>query len=190
MKPYYLTPGKSGEKGYVLLREVLRQTGKVGIATLVIHTRQHIAAIIPHGDFLLLELLRFANEIRDVKEFDAPKANLASLGVTKKELAMAEQLVEGMTDKWDPEIYHDDYRDDIMALVQKKIKAGQSQTITEADPEEEAPRPDNVIDLMKLLKRSVEQTGKASAKSPAPNKSSIDSTKKAPPAKKRAKPGA
>ncbi|MEO5572927.1 MAG: Ku protein [Gammaproteobacteria bacterium] len=169
-KPYYLTPGKSGEKGYALLREVLRQTGKVGIATLVIHTRQHVAAIMPHGELLLLELLRFASEIRDTEELDLSETSLSALGVSKKELAMAEQLVEGMTDKWNPEDYRDDYRNDLLALVKKKIKAGQSLTITEPEPEQEPARPDNVIDLMKLLKRSVEETGKIATKSPTARK--------------------
>lgn len=187
-KPYYLTPGKKGEKGYALLREVLRQTGKIGIASLVIHTRQHVAAIIPHGNILLLELLRFANELRDPKEYDVPETDLSAIGVTKKELAMAEQLVEGMSDEWDPKSYHDDYRDDLMALVGKKIKAGQAQTISEPDADEEAPRSDNVIDLMKLLKRSVEETGKTSAKSPSPRKTGPH-TKAKTPVKKRAWPG-
>jgi DNA end-binding protein Ku len=92
-----------------------------------------------------------------------------------------------MTDNWHPESYHDDYRDDLMALIKKKIKTGHSQTITEPDPEKETPRPDNVIDLMKLLKRSVDETGKGSVKTHAARKKDTRSTKKAPPVKRRAK---
>lgn len=161
-KPYVLTPGKKGEKGYALLREVLQSTGKIGIAQLVIHTRQHIAAVMPRGNLLLLELLRYADELRDVKEFEVPDASPAALGITKKELDMAERLVDGMTEKWSPEDYHDNYRDDLLSLIEAKVKAGEAQRITEpGEDEEEVPHTAEVIDLMKLLKRSVEAGGKA-----------------------------
>ena len=184
-KPYFLTPGKAGAKGYALLREVLRRTGKTGIANLVIHTRQHLAAVMVQGEILLVQLLRYANELRDPEEFDLPEGDLSANRISKKELDMAERLVEGMTEKWDPLKYHDSYRDDLMALIEKKIKAGRSLAITEPEPEPERPRGDNVIDLMKLLKRSLEETGKPAAKGAAARRTNAAS--KAVTAKRRAR---
>lgn len=155
-KPYVLEPIKKGEKSYALLRETLTRTGKIGIANVVIHTRQHLAAVLPRGNVLVLNLLRFENELRDISQFSAPSADLEKLGVTKKELDMAAQLVEGMSEKWHPEKYHDTYRDDLMALIDEKVKSGHLEAITEPVTEDQ-PRKAEVIDLMALLKRSVEE---------------------------------
>lgn len=127
------------------------------------------------GEILLVQLLRYANELRDPDEFDIPEGDLSANRISKKELDMAERLVEGMTEKWDPRKYHDSYRDDLMALIEKKIKAGRSLTITEPEPEPERPRGDNVIDLMKLLKRSLEETGKPAAKGASARKTNAAS---------------
>lgn len=155
-KPYVLEPVKKGEKSYALLRETLTRTGKIGVANVVIHTRQHLAAVLPRDNVLVLNLLRFENELRDISQFSAPPADLDKLGVTKKELDMAAQLVEGMTEKWQPEKYHDTYRDDLMALIDEKVKSGHLEAITEAVADDQ-PRKAEVIDLMALLKRSVEE---------------------------------
>lgn len=104
-KSYFLTPGKAGAKGYALLREVLRRTRKIGITYLVIHTRQHLAAVMVEGKMLLLQLLRYADDLRDPKQFDIPDNDLGAHRISKKELDMAERLVESMTEQWDPRKY-------------------------------------------------------------------------------------
>lgn len=158
-KPYYLEPDKRGKKGYALLRETLKRTGKVGIARVVLHTREHLAALIPQGDMLVLDLLRFHDELRDPAEFSVPGADLEELGVSPKELEMAQRLVESMVEPWEPERYHDRYREDLLQRIEEKVRAGQTHEI-EAPPREEARPRAEVIDLMSQLKRSVEETRK------------------------------
>jgi DNA end-binding protein Ku len=153
-KPYYLVPLKNGQRAYALLREVLRRTGKVGIARVVIRTRQHLAALLADGPVLILNLLRFSHELRDPSALDVPAAG--SKG-SNQELKMAEQLVETMAGKWDPKKYRDEYHQDLLQLIDKKIKSGQTKAI---EPAEAAPRSrqqGKVIDIMHLLRQSVEQ---------------------------------
>jgi len=155
--PYYLAPDKRGHKGYALLRETLKQTGKIGIANVVIRTRQYIAALMPFGDVIFMNTLRYANELRETDELEVPSSNLKAVGVNAREIEMAGKLVEGMTDKWNPEEYRDTYHKDLLALIEKRIQSGQTEVITEPSvEEEERPAKGEVIDLMALLKRSVE----------------------------------
>jgi DNA end-binding protein Ku len=166
-QPYYLTPARGGAKVYALLRETLRKAGKIGIATVVIRTKQHLCALVCIGDQIVLNTLRYAEEIRGTEELDLPPASLKGAGISDKELQMALSLVEGMSEEWKPEQYHDTYKDDVLALVKKKIKAGQTRTITE---EEAAPRPaksGNVVDLVALLQDSL---GKRPARSAGKSK--------------------
>ena len=156
-KPYYLVPDKKGEKGYVLLREVLRRTGKVGIAKVVIRTRQYLAALLPQSNLLVLELLRFHQEIRDVKELDIPEGSVKSYKISEKELTLAQQLVESMSTKWEPKRYHDEYRDALMKWIDKKSKTTQSRKSTPAAVKEEKTGTGKVIDMMGLLKKSVQK---------------------------------
>src|SRR5947209_1054202 len=123
-KPYFLAPDTKGAKAYALLRETLRRTGKVGIAKVVIRTRQYLAAVVARGDseVLTLELMRYAHELRDPAELDVPRGKA---GVSEKELEMAQRLVEGMVEAWDPEEYKDDYRDDLMKLIEERVEAGE-----------------------------------------------------------------
>ena len=159
--PYYLAPDKRGQKGYALLRETLRKTGKVGIATVVIRTRQYVAALIPMDDVIVMNTLRYANEIRAADDFEVPPKDLKAVGVSSREIEMAVKLVEGMTEPWQPERYHDTYHEDLLALIEKRVQAGQTELITEpAAAEEEGPPRGEVIDLMALLKRSVEEKSK------------------------------
>ncbi|HKI04004.1 MAG TPA: Ku protein [Thermoanaerobaculia bacterium] len=176
-KPYYLGPDKKGAKAYALLREVLRRTGKVGIAKVVIRTRQYLAAVVARGDVLTLELLRYAHELRDPSELEVPKGKE---GVSERELEMAERLVEGMVEAWDPEKYKDDYRKDLMKMIEERVEAGQLEESPEPAAKPERPA-GNVVDLMALLKQSVEGGG---AKKPA--KSTAKSAAKKPAAKKPA----
>src|SRR6476620_10695198 len=126
--PYYLEPGKRGEKGYKLLREVLRKTGRIGIANVVIRSKQHLAALIPLERMLVMNTLRFANEIRPASELNLPDEGMS--GVSDKEIAMAERLVDDMTEKWKPEQYKDTYTDDLMKQIEKKIASGETHANT------------------------------------------------------------
>ncbi len=160
--PYYLTPGKGGDKVYALLRETMRKSGKIGIATVVIRTKQHLAALVCVGDAIVLNTLRFEDEMRSTEDMKLPDAKTAK--VNDKELQMALSLVEGMTEEWKPGQYHDTYREDILALVKKKVKAGQTKAITEPEAEKRPTSSSNVVDLVALLKESI---GNKPRKAPA-----------------------
>jgi DNA end-binding protein Ku len=164
-KPYVLVPDAGGEKGYVLLRDAMGTAKRVGIARVVIRSRGYLAALLPHGDALMLELLRFPQELRDFKEFDLPSRNDAVVKTSKKELDLAVQLVDSMTSKWKPDEYQDDYRDALMKLIERRIKTGK--TVAGAEPaaaqDEEAP----TVNFMDMLRRSVAKTAKKSKPAPA-----------------------
>lgn len=161
-KPYYLAPialrkGRPTEsKAYVLLRETLRRTGKVGIAKVVIRTREHLAAVMPHENLLLLNLLRFDHEVRDADKLDIPDANLKAADVSPREIKMAEQLVAEMSSKWDPKKYRDEYREDLLALIRNRVKEGRAHEIDETEPEAPA-REAEAVDMLTLLKKSLER---------------------------------
>jgi DNA end-binding protein Ku len=162
-KPYVLVPDKKGEKGYVLLREAIKDAGKAGIAKVVIRARQYLAALMVQGDALVLELLRYHQEIADLKEFELPAHNLRGTGVTKKEIDLATKLIDGMTVKWNASKYHDEYRDALMKMVQRKIKSGQTEAIEDVEADEEAPVP-STLNFMDVLKKSVEHTSRGRGK--------------------------
>jgi DNA end-binding protein Ku len=181
-KPYYLAPDKKGAKAYALLREILRRTKKVGIAKVVIRTRQYLAAVVARGDVLTLELMRYAHELRDPSELDVPRGKE---GVSEREIDMAERLVEGMVSAWDPEKYKDTYRQELMKTIKKRAEAGQLESSPEPAPKPREAR-GNVVDLMALLKQSVEQGGRKPAHKAAPKKAAAKKTAKKSPAKKTA----
>ncbi|MET0264535.1 MAG: Ku protein [Duganella sp.] len=163
--PYYLAPSRGGAKVYALLRETLRKAGKIGIATVVIRTRQHLCALACVDQQIVLNTLRFDSEIRSGDDLKLPAATLKGAGISDKELTMALSLVEGMSEPWNPAQYRDTYTDDVLALVKKKVKAGQTKTITAAAPEPKAARSSNVVDLVALLQDSLgKPKGKAAAK--------------------------
>ena len=170
--PYYLAPDKRGEKGYVLLRETLKATDKMAIATVVIRTRQYLAALIPNGEGIVLNTLRYKNELKSAKSLELPSGSLRASGVSPREIEMAKKLVDEMTDRWKPERYRDTYHEDLMKLIDKRIKAGKTEVITEATAGEKEARASkgNVIDLMALLKRSVQSRGQARARSKSASK--------------------
>ena len=151
-KPYYLEPQKGGDKAYALLRDSLQQKKKVGIAKVVIKTRQYLAGVKPEDGVLVLELMHFADEIVDTSKLHVPKK--AEVG--KRELRMATALMESMSAKWDPEKYKDEYRKALMEVIEEKVEAGGKEI--EAKPKK-APKPTKVIDLVKVLQQSLEQTG-------------------------------
>lgn len=158
--PYYLEPAKRGAKGYALLREVLRRRQRVALANVVIRTRQHLAALVPVGRMLVLNTLRFADEIRAFDEANLPGEDLAALDLTAREIEMAERLVEDMTEPWRPAEYRDTYREDLLALIKHKVAAGETRVLT--PPAEHAGAAEagaDVVDLVALLKRSLEARG-------------------------------
>ncbi|AET89347.1 Ku protein [Burkholderia sp. YI23] len=161
--PYYLAPDRKGEKVYALLRDALKDTGKVGIASVVLHNKQHLAALIPVGPALALNTLRWGDEVRDFTEFKFPDENTKKAGVTPKELEMAKRLIDDMSDTWDPSKYHDTFRDDIMALVDKKVKEGKVAEVMTIEEGGDKPSAD-ILDLSELLKRSLKKGGAAPAK--------------------------
>ncbi len=159
--PYYLTPDRRGEKVYALLRETLIQTGKVGIANVVLRNKQHLAVLMPLGKALVMNTLRWADEVRGVEYLEL-KDEALDPDLAERELDMAKRLVEEMTEKWKPEQYKDTFQDQIMALVEKKAREGKLEAV--GGPEEAVDRRSaDVIDLTELLKRSLAgKSGKAS----------------------------
>ena len=153
--PYYLGPSKRGEKAYALLRDAMAKAGKAGIATVVIRTKQYLAALIPQDQALVLNTLRYYKELKKPEELELPE-KLKGQKPTSKELDMALRLIEDMADKWQPEKYHDTYHEDLLKRIEEKVKAGETEEITEPEKEEKAAKGAEVIDLMSLLKKSVE----------------------------------
>ncbi|UPG93772.1 Ku protein [Luteibacter aegosomatissinici] len=177
-KPYVLAPAKKAEKGYVLLRETLKKTGKVGIGRVVIRTREYLAAVIPDGDALLLNILRYQAELVDPEEYGLPTKEAASYRITAKEIEMASDLVKSMAGKWKPDDYRDDFRDKLRKAIEKRLKSKGVTTAVD-DDDEHVPEhaTTNVVDFMELLKKSIG----AKKRTPA-----AKSSTKAAPAKKAA----
>ena len=159
-KPYYLEPAKGGANAYSLLRDVLKETGKVGIAKVVIKTRQHLAAVKPMKNVLVLELMHFGDELTDSNELNIPDQ---SKKAGSKELAMARALVEQMTDKWDPARYTDDYKSALLKLIEEKVEKGGELAPLRAEREKKGGK---VIDLLSVLQKSLEQTSQGQKKAP------------------------
>jgi DNA end-binding protein Ku len=164
--PYYLAPGKRGEKAYALLRDAMKKAGKAGIATVVIRTRQYLAAVLPQDDVLLMDTLRYADEIKAADELGVPSGALHHR-VSAKEIDMALRLIDDMSEKWQPAKFKDTYRDDLMARIKEKIKEGQTEEITAPEKAEKEPARADVIDLMALLKKSVAQKQEKPKRRPA-----------------------
>jgi DNA end-binding protein Ku len=171
-KPYYLVPGKKAEKGYVLLREVLRRTGKVGIARVVIRTRQYLAMLMPHEDALVLNLLRFPQEIVPASEFSFPSGALAKYRISATELRMAEELLKSMTGKWKAADYKDEFRAKLRKLIQRHVDKAQGTVKFATDADEKVPEnaATNVVDFMALLKKSLAKKSAPTARAKAPVK--------------------
>src|SRR5690606_2432058 len=137
-RPYYLAPTGKGQKVYALLREALKKNGRAGLARVVIQTRQHFAALMPSGPVLVLNLLRWSADIRDHENLGIPKDGQKAAGLDARELKMAEQLIESMSGEFEPEQYVDRFKEQVMALVARRAKAGKTEEVVE--PEEEMPR--------------------------------------------------
>jgi DNA end-binding protein Ku len=157
-KPYYLEPQKGGDKAYALLREALSHSGKIGIAKVVIRTREHLAGVKAQGKGIILEIMHFGDELVDAESLKFPKPDLAR----PREIEMAGKLIDGMTVSWNPDKYKDEYKTQLMAMIEEKVK----------HPEHKAglPRaqkkPTNIIDLMSVLEESLSHTKAEKSKSP------------------------
>jgi DNA end-binding protein Ku len=158
--PYYLVPTERGQKVYALLRETLRSTGRVAVAQVVIRTAQHLAVVVPMGKILMLNTLRYADELRPTKDFALPQEGVKGAHVTSKEVDLAKRLIDDMTEHWKASDFKDTYHQDLMRRIHEKIKKGETKQITEPDTEEtKAPRSAQVIDLAALLKQSLDNGG-------------------------------
>lgn len=166
-KPYFLSPDRRGEKVYALLRETLVKTGKVALAHVVVRTRQSLAALMPLDAALALIILRWPAELRGIEQLDL-KEEVREPELSRKELDMARRLVEDMTANWGPEEYRNTFEEQIMALVDEKVEAGEIQAIEAEELEQERQSAD-VLDLTELLKRSLggkqRHTGKTATRS-------------------------
>lgn len=159
-RPYYVAPLDRGTKPYALLREALEKSGRAGIARVVIRTREHLAAVYPLGKVIVANLLRWDHELREPAELDLP----GKIKLAPSELAMATRLIEAMSGEWQPEKYKDEYRSDLLARIRRKAKAaakGEELDEEAAEPEAELAE---VVDLMALLKQSVESSGSKRAR--------------------------
>ncbi|WP_122763679.1 non-homologous end joining protein Ku [Pseudomonas viridiflava] len=166
--PYFLAPDKRGGKVYALLRETLKKTRKVALANVVLHTKQHLAALMPLESALVLVMLRWPAEVRSLDELELG-SDVTKPSLAKGELDMAKRLVEDMSADWQPDAYRDSFQEKIMALVAKKAKAGKIEDVESKEGSEERKSAD-VLDLTELLKRSL--AGKPAAKKTAKKKAS------------------
>jgi len=180
-KPYYLEPLARGEKVYALLREAMRAAGVVGVARVVLHTKEHLAVLSPVGPALMLDTLRWANEIRPWTELKLPPEGSKAAQLKDNELKMAGQLIADMTEDWQGERYEDRFTEAVMALVEQRAAAGQTEQVQPLEDAGEA-GPRNVVDLSELLKRSL--GGRKAAPAPAAARKSPPARR--PAAKKRA----
>ncbi len=156
-RPYYVVPINKGAKVYALLREALRKTQRIGIARVVIQTKQHLAVLVPSGPALVLNLLRWGNEIRSWENLDLPAEGVKAAGITEKELKMAEQLINDMSSTWNPEEYRDSFKDEIMKLVHQKVETGDIQSVVQPEQSESSPGGAQILDLTELLQRSLKK---------------------------------
>ena len=153
-RPYYLAPTAKGEKVYALLRETLLKSERIGLARVVIQTKQHLAALVATGPALVLNLLRWGEDIRTWADLKLPPEGVKANNLSERELAMAAQLVDELTTKFKPEDFRDSFKAQVMALVHKKVKAGDTEAVIQPD-EEAPPKSAEIIDLTELLQRSL-----------------------------------
>ncbi|MES2609153.1 MAG: Ku protein [Pseudomonadota bacterium] len=179
-RPYYTAPLKRGEKVYALLREALRASGKVGVAKVVIQSKQHLAVLIPCGRALILNLLRWGGEIRSFELLNLPALDAKAAGIKDAEMAMALQLIDDMTQPWDADTFRNSFADEIHKLVESKVALGETATVVKVDSgRESAPAGADVLDLTALLKRSLGSKGGASSRGQAASVTPLPSARKA-----------
>jgi DNA end-binding protein Ku len=190
-KPYVLVPGKKAEKGYVLLRDTLASTGKIGVARVVIRTREYLCAVVPEGDALVLMMLRYPQELVEPDEYKLPAGKAADYRITAKEREMAESLITSMSATWKPDDYQDEFRKRLESIIKKRIKAkGATTRIVESESPEHEDAATNVVDFMSLLQKSLDDKKRTPAKKHAAKKTPVKKTaaKKAAKAAKKSAP--
>jgi DNA end-binding protein Ku len=188
--PYYLVPTRPGQKVYALLRETLRATDKIAIGEVVIRTVKHLAAVVPTGRALMLNTMRYPDQLRDSEDLSLPAEGLKSVHVTAKEAELAKRLVGDMADRWKPGDYKDTYHQELMRRIREMIKAGETREITEPEQREAAaPRSAKVIDLAALLQQSLQQAQHNGRKAPHRSSGASRATKQ-PAQRLRARSGA
>jgi DNA end-binding protein Ku len=183
-KPYVLVPGKNAEKGYVLLRETLAKTGKIGIAHVVIRTREYLSAVTVRDKALQLVLMRYPQELIEAEDYEIPSGNAASQRVTRREVEMAEQLIGAMSGAWKPSEYRDEFRDRLHKVIEKRMTSkGLVTPPAEEEMSEEATT--NIVDFMDLLRKSIASNKRtaASGAKRSPAKKPVKVKTKAAPAK-------
>jgi len=183
-KPYFLVPGKKAEKGYVLLRETLKRTGKIGIARVVIRTREYLCAVMPQDEALMLVLLRFPQELVSEEEYALPDKPMAEYRISDRELDMAGELIESMAGEWQPGNYRDEFRERLTAVIEQRLKSKGITTTLEEEEPAHANATTNVVDFMALLKKSIEGKQRTPAKDKA--KDEAEKPEKKPASKKAA----
>ncbi len=167
-RPYYVAPINKGAKVYALLRETLQRTGRVGVARVVIQTKQHLAVLVPSGPGLVLNLLRWGADIRSWKDLPLPAEGAKAAGLSEKELKMATDLVADMSSEWNPDDFKDSFKDEIMRLVDRKVEAGDTESVTPVEAAEAGSQGGaKIIDLTELLQRSLRKGGKSGSGKPA-----------------------
>ena len=169
-KPYVIAPLKGSEKAYILFREALEKEGKIGLAQVVVHTRQYVAAVVPHDGLMLVQLLRYERDLKTRAELGMEALPTPARAIRPAEMTMAKRLIESMATEWNPGEYQDEYRDDLLALIQRRTKKGADREVAEAADTSE-PEETKVLDLMAALRRSVEGKGsgrKSAKKTAAP----------------------
>lgn len=154
--PYYLEPAPKGRRAYAILRESLRDTEKVGIAKVIIKTREYLSALMVDDKAIVLQLLRFPEELINQAKFDFPAAKSGKLAIKKQEIAAAQELIKTMSAKWNPQKYHDSYRKDLLAYIAKKIKMGGKSPKKHAT--KTVKKSAETTDIMMLLKKSMKKT--------------------------------
>lgn len=177
-KPYVIAPLKGSEKAYVLFREALEKTGQVGLAQVVVHTRQYTAAVFPHDGLLVVQLLRYEQDLKTRAEVGMETLPTPGRAIRPEEMTMAKRLIESMATTWEPSEYKDEYRDDLLAMINKRAKKGADREVAEDAEQAKAPEETKVLDLMAALRRSVEGQGGA-------KRSAKRAKKSAAPARKR-----
>ena len=168
--PYYLQAGKGAERAYVLLREAIRESGRMGVAKIILRDAQHLAAVEAIGDALVLTMMRFSDELIDLKEFDFP----GKAEVRPAEMKMAQQLIENLVSDWKPDKYTDEYKENLLRVINAKVKGRKPKLIDE----DHTPKQAEVVDLMARLRASLEGTGKKAARAGSSRKTATSKSRK------------
>ncbi len=163
-KPYVLVPAKKAEKGYVLLREALQQTGKIGIARVVIRTRESLCAVMPQGNALLLLMMRYPQELVDIEEYNIPEGTRSDYRISPKELAFSQQLIDTMATQWKPGDYQDEFRERLHNVIKERMESNGVVKRSEEEQDATEGAATNVVDFMSLLQQSIDRNKRTPAR--------------------------